>query len=88
VPEHPGSKAVGLSPNMWELMQSCWKVDAAARPSMRRIQTAIREMRPRRNCEWLFVSIRRILIDVKLAGSLPELWTNPSRLLLLGQMTL
>ncbi|KAI0293736.1 kinase-like domain-containing protein, partial [Russula brevipes] len=33
-PEHPGSTAVGLSPRMWELMQSCWMIDPAVRPSM------------------------------------------------------
>ena len=40
---------------MWELIQSCWKVDPAVRPSMHTIQTTIGEMR--RNCEWPFVSV-------------------------------
>ena len=46
-PEHPGTAAVGLSTKMWELMQSCWEVDPAARPDMFKIQLAMRDMLPR-----------------------------------------
>jgi hypothetical protein len=46
-PEHPGTAAVGLSSKMWELMQSCWEVDPAARPDMLKIQLAMRDMLPR-----------------------------------------
>ena len=46
-PEHPGSTAVGLSPKMWDLMQSCWKVVPGQRPSMTEIQSTIRDMLPR-----------------------------------------
>ncbi|KAF8497035.1 kinase-like domain-containing protein [Russula emetica] len=48
-PEHPGSMAVGLSPKMWDLMQSCWQVDPAQRPSMSEIQSTIRDMLLRRD---------------------------------------
>jgi serine/threonine protein kinase len=48
-PEHPGSAAVGLSPKMWDVMQSCWQSDAARRPSMSEIQSTIRDMLPRRD---------------------------------------
>ncbi|KAI0283732.1 kinase-like domain-containing protein, partial [Russula brevipes] len=47
-PEHPGSTAVGLSPRMWELMQSCWAIDPTERPSMSTIQSTIRDMLPPR----------------------------------------
>ena len=43
-PEHPGTAAVGLSSKMWELMQSCWEVDPAARPDMLKIQIAMRDI--------------------------------------------
>ena len=43
-PEHPGSAAVGLSSKMWELMQSCWKVNPVARPDMLDIQRSMREI--------------------------------------------
>jgi serine/threonine protein kinase len=46
-PEHPGTAAVGLSSKMWELMQSCWEVDPAARPDMLHIQLAMRDILPR-----------------------------------------
>ncbi|KAF8266619.1 hypothetical protein EI94DRAFT_1786854 [Lactarius quietus] len=46
-PENPGTAAVGLSPKMWELMQSCWEVDPAARPDMLKIQQAMRDILPR-----------------------------------------
>ena len=46
-PEHPGTAAVGLSTKMWELMQSCWEVDPAARPDMFKIQLAMRDILPR-----------------------------------------
>ena len=46
-PEHLGTAAVGLSSKMWELMQSCWEVDPAARPDMLKIQQAIRDILPR-----------------------------------------
>ena len=45
-PEHPGTAAVGLSSKMWELMQSCWEVDPAARPDMLKIQLAMRDITP------------------------------------------
>jgi len=47
-PEHPGSTAVGLSPRMWELMQSCWTIDPAVRPSMSTIQSTICDILPPR----------------------------------------
>lgn len=50
-PEHPGSMAVGLSPKMWDLMQSCWKIDPAQRPLMSKIQSTISDMLPRRDGE-------------------------------------
>jgi son of sevenless len=50
-PEHPGSAAVGLSPEMWDLMVSCWQIDPAQRPSMFEIQSTIRNMPPPRYCE-------------------------------------
>ena len=43
-PENPGTAAVGLSPKMWELMQSCWEVDPAERPDMFKIQLAMRDI--------------------------------------------
>ncbi|KAF8273843.1 hypothetical protein EI94DRAFT_1715048 [Lactarius quietus] len=46
-PENPGTATVGLSPKMWELMQSCWEVDPAARPDMLKIQQAMRDILPR-----------------------------------------
>jgi serine/threonine protein kinase len=52
-PEHPGSTAVGLTPKMWDLMRSCWQIDPAQRPSMSEIQSTIRDMLPRRDCESL-----------------------------------
>jgi hypothetical protein len=60
-PEHPGSKAVGLSPNMWELMQSCWKIDPMGRASIHAIRTTIHEMCPPYDCVWFFVSLGRML---------------------------
>ncbi|KAF8496699.1 hypothetical protein F5888DRAFT_1832576 [Russula emetica] len=48
-PEHPGSTAVGLSPKMWDLMQSCWQINPAQRPSMSEIQSTISDMLPRRD---------------------------------------
>ena len=45
-PEHPGTAVVGLSSKMWELMQSCWEVDPAARPDMLKIQLAMRDITP------------------------------------------
>ena len=48
-PEHPGSTAVGLSPNMWDLMQSCWQIDPTQRPLMSEIQSMIHDMLPRRD---------------------------------------
>lgn len=50
-PEHPGSRADGLDPDMWELMQSCWEIDPAERPSMFTIQSKVHDMLPPRNCE-------------------------------------
>ncbi|KAH9057103.1 hypothetical protein EDB83DRAFT_2316074 [Lactarius deliciosus] len=46
-PEDPGSAAVGLSPKMWELMQSCWEVNPEVRPDMDKIQLAMRNLLPR-----------------------------------------
>ena len=46
-PGHPGTAAVGLSSKIWELMQSCWEVDPAARPDMLKIQLAMRDILPR-----------------------------------------
>ena len=60
-PEHPGSTAVGLSPKMWDLMQSCWQIDPGQRPSMSEIQSTIRDMLPRRDGESFFLSHRRVL---------------------------
>ena len=60
-PEHPGSAAVGLSPKMWDLMQSCWQIDPALRPPMSRIHSTIRDMLPRRDGELFFLSHRRVL---------------------------
>ena len=40
-PENPGNAAVGLSPEMWGLIQSCWEVDPATRPDMLKIQLAM-----------------------------------------------
>ncbi|KAI0003230.1 hypothetical protein BJV74DRAFT_881692 [Russula compacta] len=45
VPEHPGPTAVGLSPKMWELMQSCWEINPEKRPPMSTIHSAIRPPR-------------------------------------------
>jgi son of sevenless len=47
-PEHPGPNAAGLTPNMWEVMQSCWKIEPPERPSMNTILSRIRGLRPRR----------------------------------------
>jgi serine/threonine protein kinase len=65
-PEHPGSTAVGLSPKMWNLMQSCWRVNPAQRPSMSEILSTISvstisDMLPRRDGESFFLSHRRML---------------------------
>jgi son of sevenless-like protein len=60
-PEHPGSTAVGLSPKMWDLMQSCWQISPAQRPSMSEIQSTILEMLPRRDGQSFFLSHRRVL---------------------------
>ncbi|KAH9029102.1 hypothetical protein EDB85DRAFT_1555024 [Lactarius pseudohatsudake] len=46
-PEDPGPAAVGLSPKMWELMQSCWEVNPEVRPDMDKIQLAMRNLLPR-----------------------------------------
>ncbi|KAH8980822.1 hypothetical protein EDB86DRAFT_3087571 [Lactarius hatsudake] len=46
-PEDPGLAAVGLSPKMWELMQSCWEVNPEVRPDMDKIQLAMRNLLPR-----------------------------------------
>jgi son of sevenless len=60
-PEHPGSTAVDLSPKMWELMRSCWQIDAAQRPSMFEIQSTIHGMLPRRDGGSFFLSNQRVL---------------------------
>ena len=59
-PEHPGSTAVGLSPKMWDLMQSCWQIDPGQRPSIFEIQSTIRDMLPPRG-ESFFLSHRHVL---------------------------
>ncbi|KAH9001757.1 hypothetical protein EDB92DRAFT_1812453 [Lactarius akahatsu] len=46
-PEDPGPAAVGLSPKMWELMQSCWEVNPEVRPDMDKIHLAMRNLLPR-----------------------------------------
>ena len=51
LPEHPGPTAVGLSPKMWDLMQSCWQIDPTQRPSISEIQSTIYDMLPRRDGE-------------------------------------
>ena len=51
LPEHPGSAAVGLSPEMWVFMESCWQFDPSQRPSMSKIQSTIHDMLPPRDCE-------------------------------------
>jgi Protein tyrosine and serine/threonine kinase len=84
-PEHPGSNAVGLSPNMWELMQSCWKIDPLGRPSMHAIRSTIHEMRPPYDCVWFLVSLGTRVhaypyLDVKLTSILPVIRSPPSRL--------
>ena len=61
-PEHPGSTAVGLSPKMWDLMQSCWQIDPTQRSSMSEIQSTICDILPRRDGESFFRSHRRALI--------------------------
>ncbi|KAH9967848.1 hypothetical protein BC827DRAFT_1263627 [Russula dissimulans] len=43
-PNHPGSKAIGLSSDMWEVMQSCWQVSPAERPSMSMILDIMRRL--------------------------------------------
>jgi hypothetical protein len=45
------SAEVDISPNMWGLLDSCWKTDPTERPSMSDIQLAIREMLPPRTGE-------------------------------------
>jgi serine/threonine protein kinase len=85
-PEHPGSTAVGLSPKMWDLMQSCWQIDPGQRPSMSEIQSTIRDILPRRDGESFFLSHRRVLTLT--VYHLPEILTSPSRLCLHRQSTL
>ena len=60
-PEHPGPTVVGLSPKMWDLMQSCWQIDPGQRPSISEIQSTIRDMLPRRDGESSFLSHRCVL---------------------------
>ena len=60
-PEHPESTAVGLSPKMWDLMQSCWKIVPAQRPSMSEIHSTIRDLLPRHDGVSCFLSHRRVL---------------------------
>ncbi|KAI9508854.1 ras guanine nucleotide exchange factor domain-containing protein [Russula earlei] len=43
-PEHPGPTAVGLSPDMWELMQSCWQINPTERPPMPTVLSLIRHL--------------------------------------------
>ena len=61
-PEHPGSTAVGLSPEMWDLMQSCWQIDPTQRPSISEIQSTICDMLPRRDGLSFFLSHQRVLL--------------------------
>ena len=65
-PEHPGSTAVGLSPKMWDIMQSCWQMNPARRPSISEIQSMIRDTLPHRDGE-SFLSLRRVLTGLPLA---------------------
>ena len=58
-PEHPGSTAAGLSPKMWDLMQSCWQIDPTQRPSMSEVQSTICDMFPRPDGESFFLSLER-----------------------------
>ncbi|KAH9171465.1 kinase-like domain-containing protein, partial [Lactarius sanguifluus] len=57
-PEDPGPAAVGLSPKMWELMQSCWEVNPEVRPDMDKIQLAMRNLLPRIGGEWILMTLR------------------------------
>ncbi len=61
-PDHPGSMTLGLTPEMWDLMQSCWQFDPALRPSMSEIQSTIRDMLLRRSGGSFLVSHQRVLI--------------------------
>jgi serine/threonine protein kinase len=65
-PEHPGSTAVGLSPKMWDIMQSCWQMNPARRPSISEIQSMIRDTLPHRDGE-PFLSLRRIYTGLPLS---------------------
>ncbi|KAI9450589.1 kinase-like domain-containing protein, partial [Russula earlei] len=38
-PQHPGPMAVDLNPEMWALMESCWRMNPAERPGMSTIQS-------------------------------------------------
>ncbi|KAH8119611.1 kinase-like domain-containing protein, partial [Phellopilus nigrolimitatus] len=46
-PEHPGADAValGLTSDIWELMERCWQIDWRRRPSLREILSCIEKKR-------------------------------------------
>ncbi|KAI0303378.1 hypothetical protein B0F90DRAFT_1816199 [Multifurca ochricompacta] len=71
-PVHPGPAAVGLSPKMWDLMQSCWKFKPAERPSMATVQSAIRGMLPLRVSRQPSSSSARSPRSFSLPTSLPS----------------
>jgi len=60
IPEHPGPMAVGLTPMMWKLMQSCWNINPAKRPAMATVQSAIRQMLPHRVHESYAAALLRV----------------------------
>ena len=70
-PEHPGTAAVGLSSKMWELMQSCWEVDPAARPDMLKIQQAMRDILPRVEPRPTIITHRPSTSPVQIQSLLP-----------------
>ena len=50
-PADRGSMEVDISPKMWDVMETCWQMNPAERPSMSVIQSAIRGMLPPRGGE-------------------------------------
>ncbi len=70
-PDHPGSMAIGLTPEMWDIMKSCWQFDPVLRPSMSEIQSTMRDMLPlpRRGGESFLVSHQRVLILISTCSS-------------------
>ena len=76
-PEHPGTAAVGLSSKMWELMQSCWEVDPAARPDMLKIQLAMRDILPRLKPRPTVIARRQGISPVRIEPLLPIRVSTP-----------